>query len=889
MLKQNIRTIWVQVTSRRYGCGVLLISNLLLLAVIGLLTAADWYLPAYVGNRLLPQVTAAAGIKGVSAQVRRIGLTGADLADVRLELDGTRVLEVDSLRVDYILPWRFWNGELRITALDLSGVKIKAVWKDGQFRIPGIYPELMAKKTAAAESSAESEPSRLRLEEIRLSRGVFQIETETALTEIPFTLAMRQNRSGMITCGWAISCGEDRGDGTLEWQQNDGHLKIKCNGVLHPKRYAGLLPGMQHGDGPGNVKYEGMIEVSRLHDTPQLFAQLEFPSLKLATHGWTFGNVAAAVPVKLQLDGQAGTYHYRFSNLAVSGPAALVLDRAGGRITVTDDAIRINGKLQAHGAAGAQGGGAVQLASRLMFDNDYQFNWSLRRQWGDWHWQGQTRATAPGGAAIQATIGGGRLEVANLNWKADGDCGIGRAGMLFGATAELSLQPEARWTKNADGNRQTPLSVTAEVPTIKTNLRLDGGQLSGHVTLFTAALKIMPLGLRGSRINLDFPLQTGATPGALKVENILLNGRHLADIAMKITRQPDGLALDGSLKQDFLPGADWHCRACLAWRPYGHGELALEVAPYTPPEPLDLGRYWPGLAGMTFNGRIAGGFKYRFGGGVMGGEAAFQLQDGTIQTKKNELAITGIDAQVRFPSLPALQTPPSQRLACRELRMGKYLLRDAEVTFQLDADGALLLENLSAGWCGGRLYSHSLRIKPGQQTWQATIYCEGLELAPLIRELGIAEAEGTGAVHGRIPVTFGAGGIYLQPGFLYSVPGEKNQLRLRAAETVMEGIPPETPAYSQLDLAVEALKSFDYAWTRLNFRTEGDELKVEVQLDGKPTRVLPFTVRRGEFIRVNGPGARFEGIQLDIHLSVPLNRLLDFNQRVQNILRGKVK
>jgi hypothetical protein len=108
-------------------------------------------------------------------------------------------------------------------------------------------------------------------------------------------------------------------------------------------------------------------------------------------------------------------------------------------------------------------------------------------------------------------------------------------------------------------------------------------------------------------------------------------------------------------------------------------------------------------------------------------------------------------------------------------------------------------------------------------------------------------------------------------------------------EKLIEGIPPESMQYSQMDVAAEALKNFDYEWIKINFNNSGENLLLEMQLNGKPALPLPFKYdpQRGGFIRVKGESAVFQGIRLNVNTSLPLNRLLKFNNSIKELTGGK--
>jgi hypothetical protein len=165
-----------------------------------------------------------------------------------------------------------------------------------------------------------------------------------------------------------------------------------------------------------------------------------------------------------------------------------------------------------------------------------------------------------------------------------------------------------------------------------------------------------------------------------------------------------------------------------------------------------------------------------------------------------------------------------------------------------------------------------------------------VELAQALGQLGMTQARGGGTANGRIPVRWAGGALTFDNGFLYSTPGEKAVLRIEGTEILTAGVPPGTPQFGQLDLASEALKDFAYEWAKVTMNTEGRELVVSLQLDGKPEKALPFVYDRdfGGFARVtaSSPGSVFQGIRLDVNFRLPLDQLLQYRQLLELMNNG---
>ncbi len=157
----------------------------------------------------------------------------------------------------------------------------------------------------------------------------------------------------------------------------------------------------------------------------------------------------------------------------------------------------------------------------------------------------------------------------------------------------------------------------------------------------------------------------------------------------------------------------------------------------------------------------------------------------------------------------------------------------------------------------------------------------------MLRQVGAFHAEGEGALSGRIPVVYSQGMISFDKGFLFSTPGKGGRVVIENTEKLIAGIPLDTPEFVQLDLAREALKDFDYKWAKLELNTFEDTLLMNLELDGKPARILPFEYQKdiNSFVRVDAasPGSHFQGIKMDVNLKLPFNQVLKFGSKIEKI------
>uniref|UniRef100_UPI0035932BF8 intermembrane phospholipid transport protein YdbH family protein n=1 Tax=Desulfococcus sp. TaxID=2025834 RepID=UPI0035932BF8 len=455
---------------------------------------------------------------------------------------------------------------------------------------------------------------------------------------------------------------------------------------------------------------------------------------------------------------------------------------------------------------------------------------------------------------------------------------------LAGEEATLTAGP----AKSRTSARLPSLALSGDaIFSRKGGLRFDGkADLAGAaVTVPGSRTSVEDIRLS---LPLTWPWGASEAAGSLSFSALRWDRQDMGALKGRLHPRPDGLRFDGDFAARLLPG--------LVLKLSGESPFLAPEKPsglawsarYRPATPLDLGRFAKTAKGMTVEGTLSVDGRMDFGGGIApGGGMTASLAGGRITAKARDMRMEDIRLDLHFPALPTLRSAPDQRLAVGKATLGKIRIEDVGLRFQIEPDTAVLIEKGRFTWCGGTVSTQSLRIAPDMADVELILYCDRLNLARLLDQLGAARAEGRGAVNGRLPIRLRNGTVRFDDGFLYSTPGDGGVIHVTEARVLTAGIPENTPQFAQIDLAVEALKSYEYAWAKLGITTEGENLRLNLQFDGKPTAPLPFVYQKefGGFVRVaaDHPGSVFQGIRLDVNLGLPLDKILRYRGLMDNI------
>lgn len=455
------------------------------------------------------------------------------------------------------------------------------------------------------------------------------------------------------------------------------------------------------------------------------------------------------------------------------------------------------------------------------------------------------------------------------------------------------------FSRTADGGRIEDASLlignvkavahgfTATVPL----LRLTGADRSFLISGSGIGVVNPERKLAVSGISLSMPLlPTPELPAALKVGKILYDGREIGSSSASVYVKDHGLTMTGRFDTKLVQDVWAEFRGRVSPRA---GELPdclfeVTVPPYTPKQPLKLGEFIPAFGSATATGTVSLGGAARLENGEFTTGMHCYVYDGRFDMPDSGLHAEGIKLDVRFTDLLSCDTPAGQRISIRKLNAGDLKFDNIELRFDIESRGQAVIENLRADWCGGNVMLNSLLLRTDRQFWETSLYCEGLELAELVSQLNLASAAGTGALYGKIPLRLTRRGIQIGRSYLYTRPGVSNTIRLTDPEKMVNGMAGAVAQQSQFDFALEALKDFTYSWAKIQLEMQQDALAVKLQFDGQPNQALPFAYdeESGRLHRDPAAKARFQGIQLNINTTIPLNCLLKLNEKVKTLTEG---
>jgi Dicarboxylate transport len=839
--------------------------NFLLLVLLCLVLYVIYFLPQYLQHEVLPDAVSSLPFDISDAKIRRVGLSGADIGNIYLWNKGGGSIEIASMRVDYSPSELLFGNTVHIESLSLSGVALKCVVRDGQLNFPNLQ---MGSSGKSATANGEKSKYKFKIDWIKIESGIFIVENGPKSFRIPFSLAITSQSDDFRECVVYGKLFPRSNPIEFTSKVNLAKKQVSVTGraVFLLERFADLLPKGLLLKGHSELDFKAHLgfDPVKVH---ALKAECKLQEFSLTQGALTLKNMGSAA--KLTASGKGDKFTVSLTGLLLDGAVPVELCSIDNIINLVKDGVDVVTKVDCRVSRLP---GNAKLALPVRFAPEIISHYKHDGSWGS-----HSTSNKPLSTGFKVEIGKNKLSSSLISWDMNAHSKHGK--------------PEADLTIKMKKLKNSTSIVKAEIPELKVTAAYADGFVKGELSFAggTAVSDKHKVKISGIESQLPFKLPQGkkTTDGTFKIKRMTWKGKDAGAFKSKIRLGAKKALLLGALNCKLVPGLRVEMFSRVDWSGIPVMSLGASVPKFKIAETFKPGELVPALQGMTFSGVCAANAKIVYKAGQVSSSAKLSVSDAAVKKEDVDLTIDGIDLQLELTDLMALKSKPDQKLSFKNFKVGAVNVYDGKVDFQIESPEAMLLEKSSFGWCGGHLYTHALRVVAGRNSYQAMIFCDGIVLSQLLNELGVAKASGAGEVMGRIPVLYDERGFTFDSGFLFSVPGQGNKLKLVDTDKLLSGIPKETAQFAQLDIASEALKDFDYQWVKINLATEKDVLKVKMQIDGKPTNLLPFTYdkKKGYFVRVKGKGARFQGICLNVNTNVPLNKLMLFNNKLQSKLQ----
>ena len=561
------------------------------------------------------------------------------------------------------------------------------------------------------------------------------------------------------------------------------------------------------------------------------------------------------------LSGTRDTHTYRFGTIVVEAPINLSIE-------VTGEASYREGQAKSSGNASATwlNPGSV-LAGAIPLSLSFDTIWS------------ETSGTT-------LLIDGSCDSEIDLRL-ADGWSLWGLDGLYFSGSMESTSQHLQADFRLASGplhlQRDFQELITSDLD-FNARLTRSSDQIEARIMTALKEISLPEKDLRVKNIVVDLPISTDSSPseknmGTLSIEAVEMQDELLFSLSTDLNNLGLNYTFDGAL--EMFGSADFKIPfSGTVDGPNQTGTLVWNLATDTI-EPGLLPSFLPLPVDLDFSGRLEaqGSIDYDRDIEVQARAALFDTR-----IAFNNVAIEDLNCTIEFPELPRLQSSPSQRCTAAAINISALHFSDVSVTYRMENPQTLFIERGKLNWCGGTLESGSMRLSSQSPEIDTTFYCSRIGLAELLDQFGFKGTEGEGSLNGKLPVKLSRERLDFDDGFLFSTPGTGGIVRFSDTDLLRQGVGAVSEA-GFLNYTLQALEDFTYNWTKLSFNSEGDDLLLTLELDGKPSTALPFTFdEKGMLVESEkGQGLQYP-IRLDVNFRVPLVDLFQIGQSINTIM-----
>jgi len=481
--------------------------------------------------------------------------------------------------------------------------------------------------------------------------------------------------------------------------------------------------------------------------------------------------------------------------------------------------------------------------------------------------------------------------------------------MLFSSAGLTSKTPEISFSAKSDSLSSLPFSFNVSKTSISyntLNLNIPIMGIAGNAGFgkkgFTAKAdfilkdavlndtkSLFHVSGINSKIPLKWPCPEVNESGNIRLSRIGFGETNCAGMNVSVKQNGKVFLIDGNTDIQALPAVKFNFKGKAGIEnETGVVDFKFSIPECRTETPVDLGLLHPAAQEIFYNGDIAFDATFKLSPSGMKSSLAAKLRNTRLEAKKLNCVVDGIDLDLNMPRFLRFKSAPKQIIKFKTFSLGKINASKGTIQYQIEAADLIFIEKCSLKWCDGNVYTHALRFVPGVNDYELTLYCDNISLAKLLEQFGAAKAEGKGSLNGKIPLKIEKGNLSFEEGFFISTPGEGGSIHLSGSEIILDSISKGMNENIEVEIAKEALRNFDYDWAKLYLTTEAENLLIRMSLNGKPSKMLPFTYKKelGHFVRaeVESQGSKFQGIKLDVNFRLPINKILEYSKGTKNLL-----
>jgi len=905
-----------------------------LVLTLSLFACIYFYLPIYLESTLLPELARNAGIQHFTAAIQELNFFSTRIHGIRIGNEDRSPLEIDSIQVDYT-PSKLFS--YHVDKIVFSGLALTCEYKDNIFRIRGLDLEKLLASFQNQKSPPPSDNPRpsFSIGRVDIHHGLINFIIHNQCISVPVDLQIVPEPGNFhsFTVILELTPRDQIMNLTAKIDIEKHFISIDFHTLgFRPEVFSDIIqtiPGLivsGVADLKGNVQVElSPFSLTSIHMTSLLtHADIGFGNLRLKTDASPVNTPHSLYISRLS---KRDAWDISLDSITVISPLPFQISSLKGSIQKTGDGLLGSSTFSilvepfnppSWGPIGLRKAIHLPLSISATYLKDGEFTFQLQNSIKD--------PKILKGKYIDLTLGNDTI---HLKYP---DIQISGKGNETQVSAEYhvripSLDTQAKGVKVNIGNvllqgkadihrasqGQDDTTFTLGIADIKTrtpstqvhipNITLKGeiqhplsskGKINSRITWGKGSILNKEARIEVSQINGNLPLRWPFEPsvgkGKITVKNIRWKDLNLGSFESRVQQQEKGVRFDGNYSSHLFPGLVAQIKGDWEITPEGESlmDTIFSINPYTllldnlPGNILQAGK------GVNVHGDLKANGKFHMDRSGLTSTLSIDLANGSVQMEKQGILIKGIQTNLNLTDVLNLKSAPKQHLGFDTASLGKIRIADGKIDYQIESSDSIFIEKISVKWCEGNVDTYAVRLSPGMKTYNAIIYGDRLKLSEILKQILSVDAHGDGTVNGRIPIQWDQKGLHFENGFLYSSPGEGGTIRLTKTDMITAGIPKNTPQYAQLELAREALKDYDYKWVKLNLESQEDLLLIRLQLDGKPSKPLPFEYKKefGGFAKVEAgsKGSLFEGLQLNVNFRVPFEKMLHMGESFKHVL-----